>query len=396
MAERLANLGYLGLKKETTKGTAVIPNTYVPMYSEDLTTEINLIRDNPIVGNKFKNYQNVKGLRAHKGSATVLAEPNTAGYLFDALMTKGTTTGGADPYTHPFTFSPSTNPKSYTVDISHGSQVSRFFGVELGEISPTFEENEMRLELSMSALGSFIAQPIASVTGSGPYTITLKTTYDAQPTRGLVVTDTIQIWDVSTGAYIACIVDGLTDTTITVSENVAAGAADDIVTLAPASPSFTLLTPFLWARTEFRFGVDAAAALSATQTRLEQDSSWKVMHEFEDEDGAKRSGSFDPAALVRLQGDAEFNAKIFFDNPEDLRRWAAMEKRACVIRHFADDGAITHELRVTLNNLKASASPKPASSTEEILYSEIDFSPQYDTTDAQAVDVKVLNAVSTI
>jgi len=391
--ERHSNLGYIAFKKETTKGTAVVPNVYVPAYSEDLTTNWNLIEDNPIVGNKFARFQVLPGLRGHTGNLTVMGEPNTIGYLFDMLLRKGSTTG-SDPYTHPFTLS-TTNPNSYTMDISYVSHVVRFFGVEASAITPTWESGEMRPEVTVSALKSWAGRTVASVSGSGPYDVVFDTDYDPRPTDGLVVGDLLQFYDYSESAIINAIVDGIDSdgVTIEVSENVAALAAGDYCTLRPATPSFSLLTPFLWQRTEFRFGADAAAALTATHTPLEQDSNWAIMHPFEEDEGSKRSGSFDPASLPRMQGDAEFNARVFFDTPEQLQRWLDIQKRAVVIRHFSGTG---YELRVTLNNVRVREGAQPHLEAEGILYSDLNFAPTLDTGDGQALDVKVLNAVSSI
>lgn len=393
MAERLGNLGYLAIKKETTKGTAVTPNVYIPLYEESLTTEPNLVEDNPIVGDKFKRYQVLKGNRAHKGEFTVMGEANTAGYVFDMLLDKGTTTG-SDPYTHPFTLATS-DPNAYTVDISTGHIVQRFIGVEASKIEPTWQDGEMQLKVSVSARKSWQGREVSSTSGTTPTTITFKTDYDASPTTGLVVGDLIQLYDVSLDAYVNAVVDAIpTSTTIEVSEDLTAGASGDFVTLRPGTPSFTLRAPFLFGNTEFRFGADAAAAVSATHTPLEEDSSWAIIHEFNNEDGEHRSGAFDPDSLARKQGDAEFTVKKFFDDPDELTRFNAISKRACVIRHFTEGS--TYELRITLNNLKLKNNPKPMLKTEEILYSEMEYAPVLDTSDGQGMSVTVLNAVSTI
>lgn len=394
MAERHSNLGYIAIKKQSAAATAVTPDTYLLGYEEDFTTDGHFDEINPIAGQAFKRWDVLRGIRSHGGSFTVQAEPNTAGYLFD-MFTNRTATSGSDPYTHTFKFN-STDSNYYTLDLGYVSQVVRFWGVAASDITPSFEGNEMRLTVGASALYSWAGREVSTVTGAGPYTITFKTDYVSNPTAGLVVGDLIQLYDVSAVAYINAVVDTIENTTqITVSENVSAGAAGDFVTLRPATPSFTLKPAFTWGNTEFRFADTAANALTATHTPLEPDSAWHLMHEFEDPEGAKRSGSHDPAALVRMQGDAELNIKKYFDTPLDLEYFNALTKRACVIRHFSYDGSNTYELRVTLNNLTLQ-NPQPHLATEEILYSELALLPQYDTSDTQAVDIKVLNAVSTI
>src|ERR1022692_3874269 len=101
MAERLANLGYFALKVEATPGIAVIPSDFIPLYKENIDSQLNLVADNPIAGNVWDTYQVLQGQRSHKGTFSVMAEPNTAARLVDMLYTKGAVTGGG-PYTFPF------------------------------------------------------------------------------------------------------------------------------------------------------------------------------------------------------------------------------------------------------------------------------------------------------
>lgn len=388
--ERISNLGYLGLKKESTKGTAVTPNVYVPLYEESFITDTHIDQDSPINGLKFGVYQTLQGMRSHSGSFKVLAEPNTAGYIFDMLLTHGSPSGGG-PYTHPFTLSPITNPNSYTIDIAKGQIVFRYIGVEASQIEPDFEDNKMVLNVDVSGLKAFTVRELASTpTGTNPYTIVFKTNYDPSPTTGLVVSDTIRLFKAD-GSTVDCTVASIIDgTSITTTTDVTSGASGDYVALRPATPSFTLVSPFLWSRSEFRFSDTASNALSASQTRLEKGSKWTIRHEFEDEEGAKRSGAFDPAALVRKKGFIDFTANRFFDTPEELNRFMTVSSRACVARHFSETG---YELRVTMNDIRPIEGPVPLKD-DEIIYQEINYVPVYKSADSQAFDVKILNAVS--
>jgi len=388
MPEQLANKGYFAIKKQSAKATAVIPNVYIPLYDESFATDVALDEDNPIIGNKAARFQTLLGMRNHQGEATLLAEPNTAGYLFDMFLTKGSTTG-SDPYTHPFTASLTTDPNAYTIDIQKGRVVERYFGCEISEIEPDFDDNKMVLKPKFSALGSFIAREIASVSTA---TITLKTNYDPAPTTGLVAGDIMTIYDVSAGTYENLTVSSLTATTIVFTASPTGVADGDIVFIRAATPSLSLKTPFLWTRTEFRFGVDITAALSAAQTRVEQGSKWTLKHMFESDEGSQRSGAYDPASLVRTQVDYEVELKQFFDTPEDMNRFLTNAEKVMIIRHFSETG---YELRITLNSAKFQEHPVPMKSGE-ILYAEGKLIGQYDATDAAMFDVKVLNAVATI
>ena len=388
MATKLANLGYLAIKKQSDKNVGVTPNIYVPLYSESLNTMANLDADNPIAGNKAAVFQHIQGVRHHTGDLQVLAEPNTAGYLFDMLLKKGSTTDANPLYTHPFTLDPS-DPNAYTMDIAKGGTVFRFIGAEISEIGHEFSDNKMLFNLAVSARKSFIVREIASVASD---VITFKTNYDPSPTTGLVAGDIIQILKADGTTVNGTIetVDSIIQVTLVAA---ATGANDgDLFYLRAATPSFSTVTPFLWSRTEFRFAEDAATALTAAHTPLQPGSAWTLQHNFEENEGAKRSGSFDPAELVRTQGDGELGVQVRFDTPEELNRFLTNTKRACVIRHFSGDD---HELRVTLNNLKWTEAPVELQ-TGEIVYIEGTMKPQYDTSDGQVFDVKVLNAVASI
>jgi hypothetical protein len=392
MAERLSNLGYMALKKEATKGTAVIPDDYVPLYDESMSTSLNLVEDNPVIGNKWARYQVLQGQRSHGGDFTVMAEPNTTAKLFDGLMAKGTTTGSA-PYTHPFTFSSSTDPNSYTIDISTGNHVFRLIGAQISKLGLDKQDNELQWKGSLSALKSFYGREVASISTTS---VTFKTDYDPSPTTGLVTGDLVRLVNATSGATadftIASITNGVT---VVLNATAAAFAAGDFFHLRPATPTYTLKTPFLFALTEFRLATTASAALSATHTAMEQDSTFEVQHMFEDDGGAKRSGSFDPASLPRTQADASVSLKKFWDTPLEVKAFNNItQNTALVVRMFSE--AQVYECRLTFNNLKYKDGAKPMLKSGEILYQEFDMIPAYNATDGQAFDAKIINNLSTI
>lgn len=394
MTVHIGNKGYLAIKKETTKGVvADTPDVFIPFYEESILTNVNLDEDMPVMGHIFARFKSLLGIRSHGGEITIKAEPNTAGYVLDMILTKGTTTGASSPYTHPFTLDPSTMPKAYTWDIQKGIVVNRFIGAEVSELGVDFDKNKMVFKLKMSALKSFIVREVASVSGSGPYTITLKTNYDPSPTDGLVVDDIMTLVksdDSTINFAVASVPNG---TTLTTTTDVSSLSDGDLIFIRAATPSFSLKNDFMWALTEFRFGSNAAAALSAAQTRVEIGSRWNLMYKFEADEGAQRSGGFDPAALVRTVGDIEVPLKAAFDLPRDMNRYLTATGRALVIRHFSEDQLF--ELRVTVNAFRFKENPPKVKSGEPV-YSESTLIPDYLTADGQAFDIKVLNAVASI
>lgn len=386
-----ASVGYAAIKKETTRGVAVTPDKYVPYYSQSMATNPNLMSDEPIIGNRFRRLESLRGMRSHTGSMTVKAEPNTAALWFDMLMNKSATTG-SDPYTHTFGVSTTTDPNSYTLDISLGQQVVRFTGVEASQIGIGWDAEKMILNLELSGLKSFYGREISSISTT---TVNLKTDYDTDATEGLVVGDLVYILPANGGAALSTTISTITDDdTVVLGASAAAFAAGDMLVLRPATPSLSILPNFLWTKTQFCFGVNAAAALAATQTRLDPGTEIAILNEFEDPEGAKRSGASDPAALLRTVYDATFSMKKFMDGATDIRKWNALEKHSCVMRSYAGS-TNEYELRVTFNHIKISELPIPTESAGTI-YQEITAVPQYDTTDGKAIEVAVINGLITV
>lgn len=76
--------GYLAIKKETTENTAVTPDVFIPMMSEDITTEYQPVTATPIVGSRVLNQNDIPNMIAPPtGTLTVLLEPQTAGHFFN-------------------------------------------------------------------------------------------------------------------------------------------------------------------------------------------------------------------------------------------------------------------------------------------------------------------------
>lgn len=395
MAERIGVLGYAGIAVESVAGTAATPTDWIPFVTLNIGTDKQLDEDTAAFAVYHDVYQVNAGIRAHTGSAEFIAEPNTAAKLMNMHATAGSSTGSG-PYTWPFTYTGTTAPKSYTIDKSSGNIVERFYGCQIEKITPKFDKSQMRFTVDISALGSFQGRQIASVSGSGPYTVVLDTTYDPSPTTGLVTSDLIRFYHAGSATIDATVASITNGTTITTSTNVSTMVAGDFVYLRPATPSLGTLVnqPFLWPKSQYCFGATASAALSATQTRLESGSVWELNHPFNDKKGEERSGGFDPASLVRLPPKPTFKIKKFFDTPDDLEHWLQTDKTACVIRHYA--GATNqYEFRVTFNNLRSKVL-KTQIDAKKVIYAEIEFTPTWDTSDAQAVAVTVIDGISSL
>jgi len=396
--DSLANVGYMAIGVETIKGTPVRPTIIVPLYEESLSTSLNLDMDNPIMGNRFARYFNFKGQREHKGVLKILAEPKTLPHFLNMILKKGTTTVSGSVNTHPFTVDNDVPvSKSYTVEILKGDVIYRFYGVEISRIAPLFENNTMKLNLTVSALGQF---SIAPITSAATTAVVLATDYDDAPNKGIVAGDTLVFVKVTGGtsdtyeekAVSAVNVNG---TGVTVSALAGTFTTGDYCYIKKQTLVPTLGEPFKWSNTKFYFGDDASAALAAAEVKVEQGSNVEILHDFEDDGGAKRSGSIDPSALVRKSVDLDVRIKKSFSDYKEFERFVSLRKRALVIRFFSSiiSGTDKNELRITINNIKMKEAPNPLV-TGEIIYLDAAYSPQFDATDSQGMDVKLINDVA--
>jgi hypothetical protein len=391
IAERLFNIGYVGFGVETTPGTAVKPTDFGQAYDFGIKTMRNFEELAPAAGNVYSTQTVIPGLRSHVGDATFVFEPNTAEKLVAAMLAQSSRTG-AGPYTSIYVPAAG-NPvgKTYTIEVSDGVTAQRYTGCQVSKLVGAFSNNEVQLKPSISALGSFNARAITSVVGTTPYVINLDTTsYDPNPALGVVVGDIMTLFQVAASTTISFTVSAVSGTSISTTTNVGAGVAGDIVRLAALTPAFTMLPPVLWSNTQFCFGATAAAALSATQVRVDQGSTWELNFDFKDANGEHRSGDQDPATLLRKPAKANLTIKQYFRNDTEIANYNQLNKTACVVRHYVYSGANTYEFRLTLNHIKTN-DPLPMYKAGEINYSTIKYIAQYDTTDGQAFAVTVIN-----
>jgi len=119
------------------------------------------------------------------------------------------------------------------------------------------------------------------------------------------------------------------------------------------------------------------------------------MYDFKDNKGEHRSGSQDPATLLRKPAKVSLTIKKYFDDPKDVEAYNNLSKNACVVRHFVYSGGKTYEVRVTFNNLTTN-DPTPKYKAGEINYSDIKYIPKYDTSDGQAFSVVIINSNSSL
>ena len=182
-AQYLSDQSYLAMIPEVTAGTPLVPTNFVPLVKADIKTVLNHSVDNRMKGLNWKGNDMLRGFRTHEGTITVLADPDTLGHFLNMTMAKGSTTGTADGYTHPFTVGSS---KTYTMDIKKGLYVQRYFGVMIDEFTLEFADGKLQIVAKVSAMGQFSIASVGVATSGAVTSLTLDDEYDIAPNRGLV------------------------------------------------------------------------------------------------------------------------------------------------------------------------------------------------------------------
>lgn len=78
--------GYAALKPEVTENTAVIPDTFFPIMSEDITPEWGATPAMPVSAKRTKNLRSIQtAIPAPTGTINLEVEPNTIGYFLKGV-----------------------------------------------------------------------------------------------------------------------------------------------------------------------------------------------------------------------------------------------------------------------------------------------------------------------
>jgi hypothetical protein len=137
---------YLGIAKETTKGTPVTPTDFIPVLASKLKPAdiIMPLYDEGLRGSLIKNYNYIQG-RSHSTfdfGGAVFAD--TFGYVLGGLLGDVTTTGSTAPYTHNISIKNATavgadaQPTSFTLTDYYAANVRAYPGIQVHDCSLKF------------------------------------------------------------------------------------------------------------------------------------------------------------------------------------------------------------------------------------------------------------------
>lgn len=150
---------YVGIAKETTKGTPVTPTAFIPVIASSLKPEdkYGTLLDKGLRGSAAETYNYIQGRgnSVFDFSGDVFAD--TVGWMIGGVMGTDTITGTA-PYSHALTLKYSATtaadiqPISYTLTDFYAANVRSFAGIQFHDFSLKFNADGM-LQYDAKATG---------------------------------------------------------------------------------------------------------------------------------------------------------------------------------------------------------------------------------------------------
>lgn len=146
MSVQNTHRSYVGIAKETTKGTPVAPTTFIPVLATTLKPmdKYGPLYDEGLRGSLVKNYNYIQG----RGNSTFdfggAAFADTIGFPIAGLLGEDTLTGSGAPYTHTIALKNATataadaQPAAYTLTDFYAANVRAYAGMQFHDFSLKF------------------------------------------------------------------------------------------------------------------------------------------------------------------------------------------------------------------------------------------------------------------
>ena len=177
---------YIGIAKETTRGTVVTPTDFLPVLGSSVkpVDVIDPLYDEGLRGSNVKNYNYVPGRTRSTFDYSGAAFADTIGYAISGVLGDVATTGASAPYTHTIalensaTAAADAQPTSYTITDFYSAAVRAYPGCMFSDFTLKFNADGM-LEYDAKMTGW------ASQTASAP-TASFSTVLPTQVWQGTV------------------------------------------------------------------------------------------------------------------------------------------------------------------------------------------------------------------
>jgi len=386
--------GYLAIGVQVDATTPVIPDVFVPLIEEGLTSDPNNERVEQIVGINWKSNLILQGNRTSGGTLKINADPDSLGHFLNMTMAKGSTTGTADGYTHPFTID---TAKYYTIDILKGNYIHRFVGCQISKLGFAFENGNLQLTAEVMAKSKFNYGTVkTALAGAGEVAVVFDELFDPEPCKGLVAGDVIQTWVAGVATDIIIATVSADHKSITCAATEVTAGIGSLITLKKQTASYsTLQRPFRLGQALLGVGADETAATAnagsyalATPTdEIALDIDTAIEERF-------ASGDNDPILLAGIP-DATLVLKKLFELAEDVQQWNDITKKAITIIMTGDEIAngTYASLTIKLHNVKPSKVDNKLN-VGDYVYDETEFMVEYDDTDSIAMEISLVNATA--
>ena len=137
---------YIGIAKETTKGTAVAPTDFIPVKQDSVKPQdvIDALYDEGLRGSMVKSYAYLPGRVRSTFDFGGAAFADTIGYSLAGVLGEVTTTGSVAPFTHTIglenspTAAADAQPTSYTITDFYAAAVRAYPGIQFSDFSLKF------------------------------------------------------------------------------------------------------------------------------------------------------------------------------------------------------------------------------------------------------------------
>lgn len=162
---KLTALGYLGIAKETTWGTAIAPTLYIPYDSIKVEDDLRKSTDEGRRGVLSKEFAVYNTTRLTKIDVETLAYPDVIPNFLMGILGKDTVSGASSPYTHKFQVNDSAGT-SYTLadyNVIAGSNERRYAGGVIDDVAFKFDDDGM-VKVSAKFQAKVSGTPVAKST----------------------------------------------------------------------------------------------------------------------------------------------------------------------------------------------------------------------------------------
>lgn len=389
----LGDNAYLALKVETFPGTPVVPDVFVPLIGETIETDIGYKADRRMKGLAWKSDDFLIGERKHGGDIVVYADADSLGHFLNMTLLKGTTTGGATGYTHPFTVG---EPDSYTIEIQKGPYAVRYFGVKADNLRLEFEDGLLKITISVKTRGQFSVGSLQEALSGSVTSLKLAHNYDEKPNTGLVVGDIISI-RLNNGAYQNITLTSVNEDGETVGFEALSIAADagKPIYLKAKTPGYTGLSkPLTRGDTLVGVALTSTLADTAVASKVTATPIYNLVIDIKNNlFDAPATGSRDPYQLLTQTRESQITLSRLFETEDQKLAWLDSIKQAITTITYGaviTGGSTKEQLTIKFHKVKL-LSNKQASNVGSLMQDEQSFEVLYDASDAKALEISLVN-----